>query len=227
MAYSLFDIAGPIMVGPSSSHTAGAVKIGQFARAIFDKTPNKATFYMHGSFANVTEGHATDRALLAGVMKFKTNNPEIKNAFEIAKKQHIKYKFIKQDLGPQYHPNTAKVVLEAPGKKRMTVIGSSIGGGTVQIRKINDFDVDIKAVAGKYKYLVISHENDSSVLTEVLQRITKFGKFRLVGIQSAHINNHLLTVINLEGRDLRLNEVLELEKIPGIEFVRSLTRLEH
>lgn len=226
MPYSLFDIAGPIMIGPSSSHTAGAVKIGQFARAIFNKTPSKVIFYMHGSFANVTAGHATDKALLAGIMKLKTNNPEIKNAFKLARAQHIKYEFKKTDLGPEYHPNSVKVILEAPGKKKMEIIGSSIGGGSAKICKINNFNVDIKAIAGKYKYLVISHGNDSAILSEVLKRITSFGKFNIMGIQSAHVNNHSLTIINLEGHDLRLNEVLDLEKISGIEFVRSLTRLE-
>lgn len=226
MAYSLFDIAGPVMIGPSSSHTAGAVKIGQFSRAIFDKTPTKITFYMHGSFANVTAGHATDKALLAGIMKLKTSDPNIKNAFKLARTQHIKYEFKKTNLGPAYHPNSVKVVLEAPGRKKMEIIGSSIGGGSAKICKINDFDVDIKAVAGKYKYLVISHGNDTAVLSDVMKHITSFGKFRIVGIQSTHINNHMLTVMNLEGRDLHLYEVLELEKINGIEFVRSLTRLE-
>ncbi|MFA6550687.1 MAG: L-serine ammonia-lyase, iron-sulfur-dependent subunit beta [Candidatus Gracilibacteria bacterium] len=226
MAYSLFDIAGPVMIGPSSSHTAGAVKIGQFARAVFDRTPKKVTFYMHGSFATVTAGHATDKALMAGIMKFKTSDPLIKDALNIAKKLGIEYKFAKTDLGPEYHPNTVKIVLEAPGKKSMEVIGSSIGGGSARIVKINDFDVDIKAIAGKYKYLVISHSNDSAVLTEVLQKITKFDKYYIAGIQSAHIDNHSLTILNLEGRDLTLKEVIELTKIKGVEFVRSLTKLD-
>ncbi len=78
--FSLFDIAGPIMVGPSSSHTAGAAKIGQFARAIFDATPKKVTFYLHGSFGEVYKGHATDRALLAGMMKMPPNDPGIKTS---------------------------------------------------------------------------------------------------------------------------------------------------
>ena len=88
--YTTFDIAGPIMVGPSSSHTAGAVKIGQMARALFDKTPTKVTFYLHGSFATVYKGHATDKALLAGVMKFRTADPRIKDAFKIAKEKGVK-----------------------------------------------------------------------------------------------------------------------------------------
>ncbi|MEK7547642.1 MAG: L-serine ammonia-lyase, iron-sulfur-dependent subunit beta, partial [Patescibacteria group bacterium] len=124
---SIFDIAGPIMVGPSSSHTAGACKIGQFARALFHSTPKKVTFYLHGSFGEVYKGHATDKALLAGVMKFMTSDPRIKDSFEIAKEKEIKYEFITRDLGHAYHPNTVKIVLER-GKYRMSVIGSSIGG---------------------------------------------------------------------------------------------------
>src|SRR3990167_5414835 len=96
---SIFDIAGPVMVGPSSSHTAGACKIGQFARALFHGTPNKVTFYLHGSFSEVYKGHATDRALLGGVLKFRTSDPRIKESFKIAKQKKIKYEFIKKDLG--------------------------------------------------------------------------------------------------------------------------------
>ncbi|MBT7736327.1 L-serine ammonia-lyase, iron-sulfur-dependent, subunit beta, partial [Candidatus Peregrinibacteria bacterium] len=109
---SVFDVAGPVMVGPSSSHTAGACKIGQFARALFHTTPTKATFYLHGSFAEVYKGHATDKALISGVMKLRTSDPRIKEAFKIAKAKHIECVFKKKDLGEKFHPNTVQIVLE-------------------------------------------------------------------------------------------------------------------
>ena len=93
MPHSLFDVAGPIMVGPSSSHTAGACKIGQIARALFRGTPKDVKFYLYGSFATVYQGHATDKALLAGVIKLWTSDPKIKDAFKIADKKKLKYKF--------------------------------------------------------------------------------------------------------------------------------------
>ena len=86
---SIFDIAGPIMVGPSSSHTAGACKIGQFARALFHHTPKKVRFYLHGSFGQVYKGHATDKALLAGVLKMKTSDSDLKTALNWRKKKGL------------------------------------------------------------------------------------------------------------------------------------------
>jgi len=99
------------MVGPSSSHTR-VHAARQIARALFHGTPDKVTFYLHGSFATVYKGHSTDRALLGGVMKFKTSDKRIPTAFEFAKKIGLKYDFVCTDLGQKYHPNTVKIVLE-------------------------------------------------------------------------------------------------------------------
>lgn len=258
---SIFDIAGPIMVGPSSSHTAGACKIGQLAQAIFDDKPDKVTFLLHGSFATVTQGHATDRALLGGIMKFKTSDPRIKEAFKYAKKFDIQYEFQRTDLGPKYHPNTVKIILEKNGKekdeefgyarakrahaiintsndiadvsqmtlpvsKKMSVTGSSLGGGMVMICEINDHEVDIRATAGKYKSLIISHKTFPTPIKTITDRLEGHG-LRIREVQSNQINGHSLTIINFDSRDLRLKTVLEIEQIPGVEFARSLTRLKH
>lgn len=225
MPYSIFDIAGPIMVGPSSSHTAGAVKIGQLARAIFDETPKKATFYLHGSFGTVYKGHATDKALLAGLMKFKTSDSRIKDAFKIALKKGIKYSFIVTDLGLKYHPNTVKIVLEADNRK-IEIVGSSLGGGVVMICEINGFPVDIRAVAGKYKSVVISHKDDPTLIGQIMKKFTFMG-FRIIDTQSNRVNGHCLTVFNLDGREFTLSEVLDLEKTEGVEFIRSLHKIVH
>lgn len=221
---SIFDIAGPIMVGPSSSHTAGACKIGQFARALYHKTPNKVAFYLHGSFGEVYKGHATDRALLAGVMKFKTSDPQLKDAFEIAKEKGIKYEFIKKNLGDKWHPNTVKIVLEN-GKYKMSVIGSSIGGGMIEILKIDNFKVHIKGRAGKYLSLVVCHDKNHAVLNKVKRAIKSIG-IEVAEIVSTSFKNKTLSVISLDGRRILLPEVLELEKIQGVDFVRALSKLQ-
>jgi len=212
------------MVGPSSSHTAGAVKIGQIARALFDKTPEKATFILHGSFATVYKGHATDRALLAGIMKFQTANPKIKEAFKIADEKKIKYEFKTGDLGMQYHPNTVKIILERKGHKKMRIIGSSIGGGKVEIRQIDDFDVDLKGVAGKYLSLIIAHKKRTGIIAEITAAIAVLGA-NIVDIQSSRISDKSLTFLNLESYRPTLKEILEIEKIPGVIYVRALTKL--
>lgn len=223
--YSVFDVAGPIMVGPSSSHTAGAVKLGQLAQAIFDDAPKKVTFQLHGSFATVTKGHATDRALLAGVMKMKTSDPRIKDAFKVAKKLGIAYEYQTVDLGPKFHPNTVRFILEN-GEKTMAITGSSIGGGNVMICQINDFDVDIRASAGKYKSIIVSHAAQTEPLEKMVSLLEK-NKHHVAGVSTVRVNSHALSIINIDKKHLTLPEVLELEHIRGIEFVRSLTRLAH
>ena len=223
---SIFDIAGPIMVGPSSSHTAGACKIGQFARALFHATPTEVTFYLHGSFGEVYKGHATDLALLAGVMKFKTSDSNIKNAFEIAKEKHLHYKFIVKDLGPKYHPNTVQIDLKN-NKEKMSVTGSSIGGGMIEIVKIDDFDVHLKGTAGKYLSLVVCHDKNPKVLKDLEKKINKHG-IKIAEVVQSHFNDERLSVLSLEGRRITLEEVMELEKdTPGIDFIRSLSKLQH
>ena len=222
--YSVFDIAGPIMVGPSSSHTAGAVKIGQIARALFDKTPTKVTFTLHGSFATVYKGHATDRALLAGVMKMKTADSKIKESFKLADQKGLKYEFEIGDLGMQFHPNTVRITLEAKGRKKMSIVGSSIGGGKIEIKKIDEFDVDLRGVAGKFLSIVISHKKRTGIIAEITAVIAGFGA-NIVDIQSSRIAEKSLTFLNLDNYRPTLQEVLEIEKIPGVLYVRSLTKL--
>lgn len=226
MPFSVFDIAGPIMIGPSSSHTAGACKIGQMAQAIFDDAPDRVLFYLHGSFGEVYKGHATDRALLAGIMKFKTSDPRLKDAFAIAKQRKISYEFIPTDLGPNHHPNTVKIVLEKSGKKSRTVIGSSIGGGNIIITQIDEFPVRFHGHAGKFKTVVICHDAKPGTLDAVLKKIAE-KNILIIEAQSSTVNGKMMSVINTEGRKMTLEEVLELEKMPGIEFVRSLTKLPH
>lgn len=222
---SIFDIAGPIMVGPSSSHTAGACKIGQFARALFHQTPQKITFYLHGSFGEVYKGHATDRALLAGVMKFQTSDPRIADAFEIADKKGFKYKFIPQDLGAHCHPNSVKIVLENKSSK-MEVTGSSIGGGMVEIKKIDGFNVDIKGTAGKCLSLVACHDKSDKTFKTLCEKLRALG-IELSDIVQTRFDDKLLTVFGTEGYRIKLPEVLELEKnTEGVEFIRSLSKLQ-
>jgi len=222
--YSIFDIAGPIMVGPSSSHTAGACKIGQYARALFYEKPKKVTFYLHGSFAEVYKGHATDRALLAGVMRFKTSDARIKNSFEIAKEKKLIFKFITAELGKKYHPNTVKIVLEG-AKRKMEVIGSSIGGGMIEIVKIDEFDISLKGVAGKFLSLVILHDNKESLGKKIINELKKLD-IKIARKDAVHYKHRTLSVLSLEGKRITKPELKELEKMEGVYFMRSLTQLD-
>jgi L-serine dehydratase len=221
---SVFDIAGPVMVGPSSSHTAGACKIGQIARALFHGTPDKVTFVLHGSFATVYKGHATDRALVGGILKFKTADPRIKKAFDFARRFGLVYEFKTEDLGSKYHPNTVKIILEKWDRKPMTVIGSSIGGGIIKVVKIDQFDVDLRGVAGHYKTLVVWHNNVHNDLALLCEKLKKYG-MHIHDIQTTRVGKQALSIINMEGPTMTLEEVLKLEILPNIHDVRSLTAL--
>ncbi|MBD3330692.1 L-serine ammonia-lyase, iron-sulfur-dependent, subunit beta [Candidatus Peregrinibacteria bacterium] len=222
--YSIFDIAGPIMVGPSSSHTAGACKIGQYARALFNKTPKHVVFYLHGSFGEVYKGHATDKALLAGVMKFQTGDPRMKDSFKIAKEKGIDFDFKVKSLGPNYHPNTVRIDMESASEK-MSVIGSSIGGGVIEIVKINDFKVSLRGIAGKYFSLVVKHDDKPAVLKS-LTAILKSLEVVVSKVDSVKFRNKVLTVLSSQGKAPKLKEVIEMEKIEGVDFVRALTKLD-
>ncbi|HSP00392.1 MAG TPA: L-serine ammonia-lyase, iron-sulfur-dependent subunit beta [Thioalkalivibrio sp.] len=166
--YRLFDILGPTMIGPSSSHTAGAVKLGRVARALVgDHAIRQVEFFLHGSFAMTYRGHGTDRALLAGLMGFSTWSEDIKNALFIAREKGIEFKFTPTDLG-DVHPNTVRsVVLDADGNE-YSITGSSIGGGNIRIIAINQDEVDF---TGDYPTIIVSHTDVPGVVAEVTRTL--------------------------------------------------------
>ena len=128
--YGVFDIIGPIMIGPSSSHTAGAARIGQVAISIVKDGFTRVDFHLHGSFAQTFKGHGTDKALLAGVLGFRPNDKRLRDSFQIADERGLEYHFIKDDLGP-VHPNTAKIIFYYPDCTTSSFTGSSIVGGNI------------------------------------------------------------------------------------------------
>lgn len=168
--YSPFEILGPIMVGPSSSHTAGACKIARLAAKICPSDYESVEFYLHGSFAFTYKGHGTDRALLGGIMGFKTYDSSIRNAYEIADKRGIKYSFIPMNLGENYHPNTVKIKFNYKDRDSEYVIGSSIGGGNMKIVDINGIQVDYD---GKFPTLLFQYPEQKGVIADVSTILAK------------------------------------------------------
>ncbi|SHI12159.1 L-serine ammonia-lyase, iron-sulfur-dependent subunit beta [Sporanaerobacter acetigenes] len=152
--YSVFDILGPVMIGPSSSHTAGAARLGKVAREIVGSNFSSVCFYLHGSFAKTYKGHGTDRALVAGVLGMDPSDERIKYSIQIAEEKGIKIEFIETDLG-YAHPNTVKIVFENKYGDTFYVIGSSIGGGSILITDIDgnkvEFTGDLPTLLLKYK----------------------------------------------------------------------------
>ena len=143
---SVFDMIGPVMIGPSSSHTAGVVRIGRVAKRLFHGTPKDCLITFYNSFARTYEGHGSDRAVMAGLMDFKTDDPKIKNALDHAKEAGLKFQFKSVGNASTRHPNTVKI--ETRDREiNQSIIGESLGGGVIRIREINGYDCNFSASA--------------------------------------------------------------------------------
>jgi len=163
---SVFNVLGPIMIGPSSSHTAGAVKVGYLARSIFKGKLVKADIYLHGSFARTFKGHGTDRALVGGLLGFKPDDERIRDSLNLAKERGVEIELHLSDLRG-VHPNTAKLELFGENKE-MTIIGSSIGGSRIKIIQIDDYEVDF---SGEMPTLWVLHKDEPGeigIITSIL-----------------------------------------------------------
>ncbi len=141
---SVFDMIGPVMIGPSSSHTAGVVKIGKVAYLLLQGAPTQVTITFYNSFARTYEGHGSDRAILAGLMGYGTADKRIKDALQLAKEEGIEYHFRSVGNASTLHPNTVKLELRK-GDLEQTVVGESRGGGVIRIREVNGFDANFTA----------------------------------------------------------------------------------
>ena len=140
--YSVFDIVGPNMIGPSSSHTAGAARLGKSASKIAGKPVKEVNFLLHGSFAETYKGHGTDKALVGGILGFNPDDARIKDSFELAKEQGVKFEFIKTDLGENVHPNTVKMEMILEDGSKSSVMGASIGGGNIKLTEMDGLNLD-------------------------------------------------------------------------------------
>lgn len=163
MEVSIFEVVGPIMIGPSSSHTAGAVKLARAARIIAKEKIKKVSFGLHGSFAKTYKGHGTDRALLAGMLGYCESDECIAQAFELAKDSGLEYEFYETEL-ENVHENTVKITMQLESDTTKEVIGSSIGGGQILIHSIDGFEVNVSLQSPT---LIISQNDEKGIVTEV------------------------------------------------------------
>ena len=154
---SLLDIIGPVMVGPSSSHTAGACRLGLLARCLVGGTPDRARVELHGSFARTGEGHGTDKAIVGGLMGLRPDDERIRDALGIAEREGLDYRFEKTTLGEEneVHPNTVRITLER-GDRSSVMVGSSLGAGRVLVTEIDGYPVE---VTGNYHTIVLVAED--------------------------------------------------------------------
>ena len=167
----VFDILRPIMIGPSSSHTAGAVRIGKYARSVLGKKPVKAVIRFSGSFAKTYKGHGTDKAVIAGILGMDTDDSRIRNSMQIATEEGLDFTFIEEDIDGA-HPNTAEITLTDADGRSALIQGASIGGGNIVINKINDTEVSI---SGKSDTLVIPHDDVPGMIAVVTNILAEKG----------------------------------------------------
>ncbi|WP_424357089.1 L-serine ammonia-lyase, iron-sulfur-dependent subunit beta [Methanocella sp. MCL-LM] len=160
----IFDIIGPVMTGPSSSHTAGAVRLGRLAASILGTEVSEAVMGLHGSFACTGEGHGTDRALVSGLMGWTDDDPRIAQPFEAAEAAGIRYSFENVDLGELAHPNSVRFSLLGRKGESCTITGSSVGGGRVLITAIDDIRLEI---TGEMPTLFVLHGDRPGVIAGV------------------------------------------------------------
>lgn len=167
---SAFDIIGPVMIGPSSSHTAGAARIGRVARTLFEKQPAKAVISLYGSFAKTYRGHGTDLALVAGIMDFDTFDERIPDALKIAEQVGLGVEFITEDAVTE-HPNTVKINLFDGEGKELEIVGISIGGGTIEITEINSFKLKL---SGANPAILVVHQDRFGLISAVTSVLSKY-----------------------------------------------------
>lgn len=168
---NVFDIIGPVMIGPSSSHTAGAARIGYVARRILAQRPVRAEIGLSGSFARTCRGHGTDRALIAGILGMKPDDQRLPHSLDLAREQGLSYSFSTAKL-PKRHPNTALVRLAGAGGGAVEVEGASVGGGNILITRLNGME---SAFTGQHDTLIIPHRDTHGVIATVTQALALYG----------------------------------------------------
>jgi len=167
----IFDILGPIMVGPSSSHTAGAVRIGNMGRVLLGETPSKAVIRLHGSFAETGVGHGTDKALIAGLLGMKTDDLNIPHSFELAKKAGLSFSFQEVQL-KEAHPNSVVMTLTGAGGQTLDFQACSVGGGRIEVTQLDGVDVSF---TGSFHTLIIHNKDVRGLVADVTATLSRSG----------------------------------------------------
>ncbi len=207
---SVFDIIGPVMIGPSSSHTAGAARIGRVARTLFGRQPEWARIHLYGSFAETYKGHGTDVAIIGGLLDYDTFDERIKTAFAEAERLGLTYEFIPEEE-EAVHPNTARIVIgDTQGVMELT--GISIGGGTMEVVDFNGFPLRL---SGHYPALLVVHEDTSGVIANVSNAIAS------QGMNIAHME-----VGRKEKGEMALM-VIEVDQMINDDLISELQSIAH
>lgn len=206
---SIFDMIGPVMIGPSSSHTGGVVRIGRVARAVFGEQPERVTITFYNSFARTYEGHGSDRAILAGLMGMATDDEKIKTAYEEAAKADLRYNMRAVMNASTLHPNSVRVLMEK-GEKKAEILGVSRGGGLISIVEIDGFACNFTAQS---KTLIITSQDVK-------------GSVAFIANILAHDNCNIATMtVNRSGKNDIAKLVIETDSEPNpisLQYLRHI-----
>ena len=207
---SIFDMIGPVMIGPSSSHTAGVVRIAKVAVKILGTIPDNAEITFYNSFARTYEGHGSDRAILAGLMDFETDDKQIKEAIEIANQSGLKYHFKSVGNASTMHPNSIRLLI-GKGERSIEVLGESKGGGVINIAEVNGFKADFSA----------------SLHTLIIFADDIKGSIAFIANVLAHDDCNIATMsVSRKGRNDLACQVIEMDssiKPVTFEYLKSLS----
>lgn len=176
----IFDLIGPVMVGPSSSHTAGAVRIGYVARKLLGEEPKSARITLHGSFAATGRGHGTDKAIVAGLLGMHPDDERIPRSFELAWEQGLDFSFELRELRAA-HPNTARLDLTGKSGRRLSMTGASVGGGRIEVRELDGIALSFSA---EKPTLIIRNEDQPGSISIVSAVLANIG----INIATFHVN---------------------------------------
>ncbi|MDP2470560.1 MAG: L-serine ammonia-lyase, iron-sulfur-dependent subunit beta [Candidatus Palauibacterales bacterium] len=218
---TLFDILGPRMVGPSSSHTAGACRLGYVVQAILGGRPDRAVVGLHGSFAMTGEGHGTRRAITGGLLGHRPDDARLREAEAEAAEQGLTVEFRTVDLGDDAHPNSA-VFEVTRGDETIRVTGCSIGGGQIQVLEIDGFEVDL---SGSLPTLVVVADDVPGTVARITGRIAERGlNVATVRVDRTGRGERALMTIETD-EDVPADVLEELAGQPWVHWIRNVHQL--
>ena len=211
---NVFDIIGPVMIGPSSSHTAGAVRMGRVVNKLCDgHDPVRVKITLSGSFAKTGRGHGTDKALLAGIMGFHSYSPEVKDALNIARERGLDYSFTNEDIRGA-HPNTARISFVTDDGKNGDVLASSIGGGNIIVSRVNGLKVDFN---GSNNTILVMHTDRPGVIANVTNMMHW-------EYEDLNISNFSLSRQEKGGEAIM---TIETDNLPPDTLIEDIKKIDH
>ncbi|MEX1139307.1 MAG: L-serine ammonia-lyase, iron-sulfur-dependent subunit beta [Bacteroidota bacterium] len=214
---SIFDILGPVMIGPSSSHTAGASRIGYIARQLLNQKPVRAVITLYNSFAKTHKGHGTDRAIVGGILGFGPDDTRIRKSFELAKESGLEWEFKFIGDSARFHSNTARVQLTGSEGGTVEITGASLGGGRIRIQEIEGFRVDFNA---QTHTLIIIADDVPGSIKSISGAIAERG----CNIANMYVsrNEKLANMIIEMDQPIDKDTVRTIESFPWVKFVRRV-----